>query len=159
MAYWVPTGYSHHGKCIPLCECLGGGRWQDPGCPGPRFAGCLSDPFGVPFGLIFSLGGVSLSGAWGQARRERAGVQWEVREGGRKEAQPRGVMRLRVSAFGFAVTFSVTRVLLGLLPRPCLVTCRGAWAQGGAFLLLGTVRVFHSSAGGDGHWHGSLRPD
>lgn len=40
-----------------------------------------------------------------------------------------------------------------------LVTCRGAWAQGGAFLLLGTVRVFHSSAGGDGHWHGSLRPD
>lgn len=35
---------------------------------------------------------------------------------------------------------------LRLLTCPCLVTPRGAWAQGGAVLSLGTVRVFHSSA-------------
>lgn len=71
--------------CVSAWE-GGGGRTLAAWAPG-SLGRCLADPFSIPFGLIFSLGGVSLSGAGGRAWRGRAGVQGEVRERGRGGTQ------------------------------------------------------------------------
>lgn len=79
LAYWVPTGYGHRGKCVPLCECLGAGRWQDPGCLGPRFAGfMLLGSFRRPLWPYFQSGwSVSFwglgTGTEGESRRPVGG--------------------------------------------------------------------------------------
>lgn len=133
LAYWVPTGYRHRGRCVPLCECWGGGRGQDPGHLGPRFAGSVPlGSFRCPLLPYFQSGWSFSFRGLGDRHGERApgSSGRSEREKGGKEAQPLGVTRLRVSAlgfgFGFAVTFScITRFLLSLLPHPCLVTCRG----------------------------------
>lgn len=71
------------GRFYPIVWVLGnGGRWQDLRLTGHRshWISVLLDPFGSSF-LFFHLDGAALFLAWGEAWRERAGVEWEVREG------------------------------------------------------------------------------
>lgn len=78
-----PSQYHHLEEVLSHCmSSWEGWTWPDPGLTRHKihWIGAMLGLFRFLFCLIFHLGGVASSLDWGEAWKERAGSEWEVRE-------------------------------------------------------------------------------